>query len=219
MPMNPTFNNVGPQVLVPTSGAADAPFRQADLNSIIANMVDYRLAHQWDTTVITGGSTIGLSKYSPFGEGQNSGPSPVSATTTSLRQPNQFPSPECMIMDYLGFYFTPNALKSDLALFVANYRWEFRINRKMMFEGLMWMQPPGYAIYGESTQNNESAWFLGPSSAGPMGTIRFGDYARFIGPNQGFYMDLICDGTPPTFTGPNFSIITFLHGIYGVAVQ
>jgi hypothetical protein len=185
--------------------------RQPDLNSYIQNMIDLRLEHTFDTLVIAAGA--GPQRAAPFSAPISAS---KSATATNMREPNKFPAPECLVLDYLGFYITPDTILSDIALLMANYRFEFKINRKIMWDGLFWMYPPGYGVTGASTKNNESSWMIGP--ANPAQTIRFGNYGRFIGPNQLFTLDIICDGAVPTFVS-QVTLIPFLHGIKGVAVQ
>lgn len=188
--------------------------RVVDINSLLNNLVDYRMSQEWDTQDISAGA--GAAQYRLFANPIGSGATPRTRMQTSMREVRKFPAPECMVLDYIGFLFTEDTLLSDMILFKKNYRFEFIINTKVMWEGHVQNYPSNQTIQGHSTKTNEAAWGLG--RGGAHDTLRFGNFQRYIAPNQLFECNLICDGTPPTFTGA-VQLIAYLYGIKGVAVQ
>lgn len=188
-----------------------------DINAIMAGWVDRGLWYYYDTIAITQGAT-GAATYNPFSV-------PVGGTktklSTNMRVANSFPPPTCLILDWIGFYFSPDTRLADITTFINNYRFEFKIDNKIFFEGLLWMQPPGLGVSGMSTQTSESSWMLGMADFNS--TLRFGDFAKYIAPQQLFTLEIISPA-PPTFLtsgqgGNGVTLIPILHGLTDRSVQ
>lgn len=191
-----------------------------DLNAIMAKWVDRGLWHYYDTINITQG-TAGASSYTPFTLPIGQGSPAKTKLDTNMRASGMFPSTVGFILDYIGFYFSPTTILADQKLFIDNYRFEFKIDNKSFFEGLLWMQPPGYGMSGASTATDEFAWGLGMPDA--RCTMRFGNFAKYIAPLMPFSMELITPAAP-TFTataagGNGVKLIPFFHGLTDRSVQ
>lgn len=190
-----------------------------NINAVMANWVDRGLWYYYDTLSITQGAA-GAASYSMFSVpvGQSS----KTRTQTNMRVGNRFPPPTCLVLDQIGFYFSPDVLLADQILFMKNYRLEFKIDNKVYFEGLMWMYPPGLGVSGYSTKTAESAWGIGQPNF--FSVRMFGDYGKYIAPDQLFEFNLICDGTAPTFAataagGVGVLLVPILHGLTDRSVQ
>jgi hypothetical protein len=196
------------------------PTQAVDLNAIMASWVDRGLWHYYDTISIPQAG-VGAASYQPFSIPLGQGSPAKTKIQTNMRASNMFPSTVGLILDYLGFYFSPSTILADQILFIENYYFTFRIDNKIFFEGLSWMQPPGYGVSGATAKTNESAWGLGLPDF--RSVLRFGDFSKYIAPLMPFSLEFIAPN-PPTFTstangGFGVTLVPFMHGLTDRSVQ
>jgi hypothetical protein len=223
--------------------AAQAASVNYDINSIMAGWVDRGKWIYYDTIAQNAGSSA-LSTYSPFavGLGQNDQINTTLIKTklqTNLPNGGQFNPPRCLILNQLGFLFTgpqvvsgtgtvtptgyTNTILADIEQFINSCYFEFRIDEKIFFEGLLEFHPPGVGIYGASTRQGDGAWGLGFPS--PHAVWEFGNFAKYIAPLQNFSMRIIFPGsTLPTWVtagngGAGINLVCMMKGLTDRSVQ
>jgi hypothetical protein len=109
---------------------------------------------------------------------------------------------------------------ADVEAFINSCYFEMKIDSKIFFEGLLHFHPPGYGVYGSSTDNTESAWGLGFPS--PHATYTFGNFAKYIAPLQNFSLNIIFPmNTLPTWSaaGNGINLVVFMKGLTDRSVQ
>ncbi len=208
-----------------------------DINSIMAGWVDRGKWIYYDTITQNAGSSA-LSTYSPFavGLGQNDQINTTLIKTklqTNLPNGGQFNPPRCLILNQLGFYFSAQpststainltSILADIEQFCASSYFEFRIDEKIFFEGLLPFHPSGVGITGYSTKNNEGQWGVGMPS--PLAVWEFANFAKYIAPLQNFSLRIIFPGsTLPVWTtaangGTGLSLVCMMKGLTDRSVQ
>lgn len=232
--------NYGPRGQIISAANAQAMMQQPgfDINSLMAGWVDRgawtyydRLIQPLSGTGSTyGGSTGQLANtYTPFSVGINKPDAITNINKTKLwtNLPNsgQFNPPRCLILQRLGVYFEPTMLLADIELFIMNAYFEFKIDDKIFFEGLLEFHPPGMGLYGFSDKQNEGVWTNGLPT--PHATRSFGNYAKYIAPLQNFSWTItfptltpvtnaIGGATPGTNPGTNPILTTAANGGTGL---
>lgn len=191
--------NFGPkgQILSAANAAAMQQQQNFDINSLMAGWVDRGAWTYYDrvlqplsgTGSSYGGSPLVLAQtYTPFKVGLNQQDVVTQLNKTKLwtNLPNngQFNPPRCLILQRLGVYFEPSMLLADIELFMQNAYFEFRIDDKIFFEGLLQFHPSGMGIAGFSDKQSEGVWQNGLPT--PHATRSFGNYAKYIAPLQNF---------------------------------
>lgn len=205
-----------------------------DVNSIMAGWVDRGKWVYYDTLTQAAGSAA-LATNSFFVNGLGTADPITTLTKTKLQTnlPNGrfFNPPRCLILDQLGFMFTGaqtlsasvpklQTVLADIEQFCFSSYFEFKIDEKIFFEGLLQFHPPGYGITGYSSGNNEEAWGLGIPS--PLATYCFGNFAKYIAPLQNFSLTITFPGsTLPVWTtsGQGINLVVFMKGLTDRSVQ
>lgn len=191
--------------------------RGKDTNSILEGFVDRCPWMFWDTVTQPAGTLAAT--YNPFavpvGQADSITGAQKTKLQTNMRRGNQFPPPQCLIVQSIGVYFS-GMQKSDIDLWLQGCYMEFRIDEKIFHEGFLWMFPPGGGLTGVSTNNAEASWING--LAAPQYTRRYDMWSRYIAPNQQFSLTVNFPGTPPTTTAAS-SVIFSLDGITDRSVQ
>ncbi len=168
-----------------------------DINSLMAGWVDRGAWTYYDRIIQPlsgtgssfGGAALQLAQqYNPFKVGINQA-DPITQLNktklwTNLPNNGQFNPPRCLILQRLGVYFEPTMLLADIELFIMNAYFEFRIDDKIFFEGLLEFHPAGMGLYGFSDKPGEGVWTNGIPT--PHATRSFGNYAKYIAPLQNF---------------------------------
>jgi len=164
-----------------------------DINSIMAGWVDRGAWTYFDRVIQplsgTGANSAQLYQtYTPFSVGINR-PDAITGINktknwTNLPNGGYFQPPRCLVLERLGVYFEQDMLLADVELFMKNAYFEFKIDDKIFFEGLLQFHPPGAGIGGFSTKSSESSWQNGLPT--PHATRSFGKYAKYIAPLQNF---------------------------------
>ena len=199
------------QVLAETGG---------DINSLMAGWVDRGAWIYYDRIFQPVASTFGgapgvlAQTYSPFSIGLNK---PDAITPgynktklfTNLPNSGQFNPPRCMILQRLGF-FCDNMSLVDMVTFFENAYFEFRIDEKIFFEGLLEFHPGGMGFAGATSNNAEAVWTNGIPD--PHATRSFGDYSKYIAPLQNFFLTITLPAVSP-FTGAAPSLSTQGNGL------
>lgn len=192
--------------------------RGKDTNSILEGFIDRSPWSFWDT--VTQPAATLASTYNPFavpvGQPDSITGAQKTKLQTNMRRGNQFPPPQCLILQRIGVYFQPTMSKSDIDSWMNYCYIEFRIDEKIFHEGFLWMFPPGGGLSGVSTNNAESAWTNGLPA--PQYQRSYDLWSRYIAPNQQISMTVNFPGTPPTTTGASAVIFT-LDGITDRSVQ
>jgi hypothetical protein len=231
--------NVGPPQYSGTAYSA-AQAQGMDINSIMAGWVDRGKWIYYDTITQAAGSSA-LSVYTPFAVGLNQNDQ-INTTLiktklqTNLPNGGQFNPPRCLILNQLGFLFTGqpatsstatktygNTVLADIEQFCNSCYFEFRIDDKIFFEGLLEFHPPGVGIYGSSTNQNEESWGLGFPS--PLAVWEFGNFAKYIAPLQNFSLQIKFPGsTLPVWAtsgngGQGINLVVMMKGLTDRSVQ
>jgi hypothetical protein len=208
-----------------------------DINSIMAGWVDRGKWIYYDSITQNAGSSA-LSIYTPFAVGLN-GNDQIQTTLiktkvqTNLPNGGQFNPPRCLILNQLGFYFrgapsTSTAIQlqtilADIEQFCYSAYFEFRIDEKIFFDGLLEFHPSGLGIAGQSSKNAEAAWNLGIAS--PLAVWEFGNFAKYIAPLQNFSLQIKFPGaTLPVWTtaangGQGINLCCEMKGLTDRSVQ
>lgn len=168
-----------------------------DINSLMAGWVDRGAWTYYDRVIqpLSGnGSTYGgaagvlAQTYTPFSVGLNKADAITGINKTknwtNLPNSGQFNPPRCLVLQRLGVYFEPTMLLADIELFLQNAFFEFKIDDKIFFEGLLEFHPAGMGLNGYSTQTGQAVWTNGIPT--PHATRSFGNYAKYIAPLQNF---------------------------------
>lgn len=164
-----------------------------DINSLMAGWVDRGAWTYYDRVIqpLSGtGSTYGGSVgqlaqvYSPFSVGLNK-PDPITGINktklwTNLPNSGQFNPPRCLVLQRLGVYFEPSMLPADIFMVAQNAYFEFKIDDKIFFEGLLEFHPSGAGFVGYVP-------FVTNGTSNPHATRSFGNYAKYIAPLQNFF--------------------------------
>jgi hypothetical protein len=196
--MSPS-GNYGPRGQIVSAANAQAMMQQQnfDINSLMAGWVDRGAWQYYDRVILPlsgTGSTVGGSAgqlptlLTPFSVGINK-PDAITGINktknwTNLPNSGQFNPPRCLILQRLGVYFEPTMLLADIELVEMNAYFEFRIDDKIFFEGLLQFHPPGMGIAGFSDKTSEGVWTNGMCN--PHATRSFGNFAKYIAPLQNF---------------------------------
>jgi hypothetical protein len=196
-----------------------------DINSVIAGMVD-RGVWQYYDELVTAAGTVLNSSYTMFSY-QLGVADPITGLNktlinTNMSVPKQFSPPRCLVLMAMGFYFR-GMLLADIQLILNNYYFEFFIDDKKFFEGILEFHPSGLGIFGTSQNSGEAAWNNGiPAVNVHRG---FGRYSKYIAPLQQFTAKLTCGySTPPTLTtgtlgGKGLNLYWVLDGLTDRSVQ
>jgi hypothetical protein len=208
--------------MAPTTGRSGAA---VDINSVIAGMVDRGIWQYYDN-LITAAGTLMLSQYTLFSYqlGTNDPITGVTKTliNTNMSNPKQFPPPRCLVLMSMGFYFRGMSL-ADIDLILNNYYYEFFIDDKKFFEGILEFQPSGLGVFGASAISGDAAWQNGFPAV--QARRNFGRYSKYIAPLQQFTAKLTCGySTPPTLTttgdgGKGLNLYWILDGLTDRSVQ
>lgn len=224
---NPNAPATG-QSYVPSASQA----KGMNTNSIMQGWVDRCPWQYYDTITLLAGAQM-AQQYSPFSVaiGQQD---PLTNLTknelqTNMRRGNQFPPPNCLLLNRIGFYFESTWLKADIDLVLQNYIMKFYIDEKYFHTGYFWLYPAGGAVTGVSTRTSESSWQNGIGAPGYMRT--YGPWSKYIAPEQQFGMTLqwfqsqvITSGigtastAPPTLTNGG-TLRIYLDGFTDRSVQ
>jgi hypothetical protein len=199
--------------------------RGKDTNAILEGFVDRCPWTFFDT--VTQPAAVLSATYNPFAVPIGS-PDAITGQQktklqTNMRRGNQFPPPQCLIMQSIGVHFagtqgtaaTP-MVKADIDRWLNSCYIEFRIDEKIFHEGFLWMFPSGGGLSGTTTNNAESAWVNGLPAV--QYTRRYDRWSRYIAPQQQFSLTVVFPGTPPTTDGTSVVIFT-LDGITDRSVQ
>ena len=214
--------------------------RGMDINSIMKGWVDRGAWIYYDTISQNAGSTA-LSVYTPFAQGLNQNDqinTSLIKTKLQTNLPNggMFLAPRCLILNQLGFMFTgqpatstaPTAqsiqtLLVDIQQFCLSSYFEFRIDDKIFFEGLLEFHPSGLGFQGYSTRQGDQAWGIGLAS--PLATWTFGNFAKYIAPLQNFSLQIKFPGsTLPAWQtallgGQGLTLVVLMKGWTDRSVQ
>jgi hypothetical protein len=204
-----------------------------DINSLMAGWVDRGTWIYYDTMTVAKGVAVPASFQ--FFQQQIGVPDALTGAVKTKLQTNmvnggQFNPPRCLILNQLGFLFTgPVSTSSanfsqtqlaDIEMFVNSCYFEFTIDSKIFFEGLLHFHPPGYGVYGFSTGNNDQAWGVGFPS--PHATYTFGNYAKYIAPLQNFSLKITFPGNTLPLTGSTgvgVNVVALMKGLTDRSVQ
>ena len=199
--------------------------KPVDINSVIAGMVDRGVWQYYDNLITASGTQL-QSSYTLFsyqiGVNDPITGIPKTKINTNMTLSKQFSPPRCLVMMAMGFFFQ-NMLLADIWTFMLNYYFEFRIDDKIFFEGLLPFHPSGMGVFGSSSNSGEAAWQNGI----PAIQVRrsFGRYSKYIAPLQLFTASLVCGyQTPPTLAttavgGKGLNLIWELDGLTDRSVQ
>lgn len=201
-----------------------------DINSLIKGMVSRDVWTYYYTLNIPV-STVVNSNYSLFNAvaGQldpyNSG---VTLTKVQTNMPSQaqqgFSAPRDLVLDSIGFYFSPDTVLTDIEAFVKNSYFEMKILDKIFFEGPIVLHPSGTGIMGFSTKTSEGVWQNGFTDV--HNRKRFGDFAKYIAPLMQFSMIIYFPTSTNQFTtqaanvgGTGITLRVDLNGLTDRPVQ
>jgi hypothetical protein len=223
-----------PQILNAQQATQQLRANNYDINSLMAGWVDRGKWVYYDTMTVAKGTAVPAT-YTFFQIGLGG----IDAITGLVKNKVQtnipgsggfFTPPRCLILDQIGFLFTGPPSTSaavfsqtqlvDIAMFINSCYFEMTIDSKIFFEGNLLFHPPGYGIYGSSTDNTESAWGAGFPS--PSATYRFGNYGKYIAPLQAFAVKITFPGATLPLTNANgvgVNLQCLLKGLTDRSVQ
>ena len=212
-----------------------------DINSIMAGWVDRGAWTYYDRILqpIAANAGVLYQTYSPFSVGINK-PDTITAALnktkwfTNMPNSGQFNPPRCLVLQRLGFYFEPSMLLADMLLFADNAYFEFRIDEKIFFEGLIPLHPAGMGFSGAGTNQAQAVFTNGFPT--PHATRSFGNYAKYIAPLQNFSLTIsfpallpmslagVTPGGAPTLTvaasgGTGLNVVVLMDGLTDRSVQ
>jgi hypothetical protein len=183
--------------------ASAAEAQGLDINSLMAGWVDRgawtyydRVIQPLSGTGSTSGNTL-YQTYTPFQNGINTQDTITgqnkSKYWTNLPNGRFFNPPRCLVLQRIGIYFEPSMLLADVEMILANAYFEFKIDDKVFFEGLLTFHPAGMGLAGFSDKQSEGVWTNGVPS--PHATRSFGNYAKYIAPLQNFSFTMVLPST------------------------
>lgn len=206
-----------------------------DINSLMGGWVDRGKWVYFDTMTVAKGVAVPATyTFFQIGLGGVDSLTGLVKTKVQTNMPmasgGMFTPPRCLILDQIGFLFTGPPSTSaanfsqtqltDIAMIINSCYFEMTIDSKIFFEGNLLYHPPGYGIYGSSTDNTESAWGAGFPS--PSATYRFGNYGKYIAPLQAFAVKLTFPGATLPLTNANgvgVNLQCLLKGLTDRSVQ
>lgn len=175
-----------------TSGASIMTAAEAkgkNTNSIMQGWVDRCPWEYYDTLTLFPGSAL-LQQYTPFsvaiGQIDPLTNLPKTELQTNMRRGNQFPPPNCLLLNSISVYFESNWIKADIDLMLQNYLLKFYIDEKYYHNGYLWWFPQGAGLSGLSTQTGESVYNNGLPAPGYRRL--YGPWSKYIAPEQQFGM-------------------------------
>ena len=242
-----TQGNFGANSQILSAANANAVLQNGgDINSIMAGWVDRGAWTYYDRILqplansgtATGASATLAQTYSPFSVGINK-PDAITGLNktkwwTNMPNSGQFNPPRCLVLQRLGFYFEPTMLLADMILFGSNAYFEFRIDDKIFFEGLIPFHPAGMGFYGSSTDQSTGVFTNGFPT--PHAARSFGNYSKYIAPMQNFSLTITFPsvlpmstngtsvGGAPTLTaatsgGAGLNVVVLMDGLTDRSVQ
>ncbi len=193
-----------------------------DINSVMGGWKDRGPWIYYDSIYTLGGAL--QSSYQPFSI-PIGGVDPITGATktklqTNMISGNNFGSSRCLVLEQLGFEFPSNVSKADIDLILNGCYFEFKIEDKIYFEGLLSFYPSGTGLSGVTGTSGESVYYIGFPVA--SFSRRYGNYSKYIAPLQQFSMTLYFPGTPPSIStalGTHVFIRPILDGLTDRSVQ
>lgn len=205
-----------------------------DINSLIKGMVSRDVWTYYYTLNIPTAATAPVavqSQYALFNAvaGQID-PYNTSTTLTKVQtnMPSQaqqgFSAPRDLVLDSIGFYFSPDTILTDQNNFIKNSYFEMKILDKIFFEGPIVLHPSGTGIMGFSDKQNEGVWQNGFVDV--HNRKRFGDFSKYIAPLMQFSLIIYFPTSTNQFTpvagnsgGNGISLRVDLNGLTDRPVQ
>jgi hypothetical protein len=201
-----------------------------DINALIKGMVSRDVWTYYYVLNIPVATTV-ANQYALFNAvaGQvdpyNAG---VTLTKVQTNMPSQaqqgFAAPRDLVLDSIGYYFSPDNNLTDEVAFVKNSYFEFKILDKIFFEGPIVLFPSGTGIMGFSSKTNEGVWQNGEVSV--HNRKRFGDFSKYIAPLMQFSCIIYFPAATNLFTtlaanagGNGISLRVDLNGLTDRPVQ
>lgn len=233
MPMSTTPGATGPYAGKTTGAGQAIPLTSqgaVDINALIKGMVSRDVWTYYYVLNITAGTQV-ASNYSLFNAvaGQtdpyNSGVTLSKVQTNMPSQAQQgFAAPRDLVLDSIGYYFSPDTNLTDETSFVKNSYFEFKILDKIFFEGPIVLFPSGTGIMGFSSKTSEGVWQNGEVSV--HNRKRFGDFSKYIAPLMQFSLIIYFPTSTNQFTllaanagGNGISLRVDLNGLTDRPVQ
>lgn len=152
---------------------------------------------------------------------------------TNLLQANRLPPPQAFSVQSIGFVFAATMLLADLAAFIKNYYFEFKIGQKVFAEGPLHLFPGGAGIQAAFATNHATTSLQSAVNNGDpsvLATRRFPDYPRIIPANVYFGLNVISGAATvnlaatvaSTIVSPAYGgldCMAILDGVYDREVQ
>lgn len=237
MPMSNAPGATGPYAGKLTGSSQPIPLTSAgavDINSLIKGMVSRDVWTYYYTLNIPTAASAPVavaSNYALFNAvaGQVD-PYNTSTTLTKVQtnMPSQaqqgFSAPRDLVLDSIGYSFSPNTILADQVAFFTNSYFEMKILDKIFFEGPITLHPSGTGIMGFSDKQNEGVWQNGFTDV--HNRKRFGDFAKYIAPLMQFSLVIYFPTAANQFTpvagnsgGNGISLRVDLNGLTDRPVQ
>lgn len=164
-----------------------------DINALVDRLVDQQKTYAYDLLTLAPGTQVASNPYQIF-KNPIGAPDPYNGglvkteRETNLTKSGEFSAPTDFIINNLGFFVMPGATEFDVEQIFNHCYMEFKILKKVLWQGHLYRHPSGMGLYGVSNNAGDQSWQNGVPE--PSKVWHLGDWRKYIPPEVGFSLTL-----------------------------